>query len=386
MAFHPKILFHPVFRILIVYGLFLLLGINTFWKDMDDWNSDLLYKEYYQILVGTSILLFFLITKSYYSYAKIVFWSILFVFVTSIMSLVSSSISPMYARDIVGAAAILYDAQYEEVMAMKRYGGGGYGFAIALMILTPAILYLWKFYSNSYLFFEYKWRIFWTLILTMFTAMISMQIFSNVIIAFALFSLAMFGMRNLKKSSLVLLLIIIVFLFVPRGFYVNALLNASSLFSSDSEFSFKFAEMARYIEFEEGVEGTTTAIGNRAERYPMLFYTFKRSPMMGCYFFSGVHGNDYRGEGAHLHWMNKLTVTGLIGFMIFLVIIYKILRFSIQSSAPSFRFYLLLGFLGFVVYGFVKVIMGREAWYALLVILPGLQFLPLLFRTNRVNP
>jgi energy-coupling factor transporter transmembrane protein EcfT len=107
--------------------------------------------------------------------------------------------------------------------------------------------------------------------------------------------------------------------------------------------------------------------------------------MFGCYFFSDESGNGYKPEGAHLHWMNKLTTTGIIGLIVFLLIPYNFIRNNLRLFDPTYKFYYILASLSILGYGFIKQLGGRDTWYAFFVILPGLYYLPLLKIKNKVK-
>ena len=104
--------------------------------------------------------------------------------------------------------------------------------------------------------------------------------------------------------------------------------------------------------------------GARTERYPILWDTFKESPILGCYFQSDKTGYGYKALGGHLHWMNKLTVTGIIGFLLFIIIPVSFIRKNMRYYNQEYKFYYLLSSLSILAYGFLKAIAGFETWDA----------------------
>jgi hypothetical protein len=104
-------------------------------------------------------------------------------------------------------------------------------------------------------------------------------------------------------------------------------------------------------------------------------------------FFSDESGNGYKPEGAHLHWMNKLTTNGIIGLIVFLLIPYNFIRNNLRLFDPTYKFYYILASLSILSYGLIKQLGGRDTWYAFFIILPGLYYLPLLKIKNKIkNP
>jgi hypothetical protein len=114
----------------------------------------------------------------------------------------------------------------------------------------------------------------------------------------------------------------------------------------------------------------------------MLFESFIRSPIFGCYFFSEKDGRGYERAGAHLYWMNKITVTGIAGFVFFVSIMIAFFRKSVTLIPKNMRFYYMIALVSFVIYGFFKNL-GGHTWYAFFVIIPGMCYLPLLSKKVR---
>jgi hypothetical protein len=112
---------------------------------------------------------------------------------------------------------------------------------------------------------------------------------------------------------------------------------------------------------------------------------FVRSPVLGCYFNSSEFINGYELDGAHLHWMNKLTVTGIIGFVIFIFIPIFFIKNNLHYFNSQYKFYYLLASLSILCYGLFKTIAGRDTWYAFFIILPGLYYLPLLRKNGTLR-
>jgi len=170
----------------------------------------------------------------------------------------------------------------------------------------------------------------------------------------------------------------LVLVFIPKNTYINTLSFVSEYFDEESELNYKITDLANYFESEESYETENTGISYRVDRYPLLIETFRKSPIFGCYYNTDSFANGYQEECAHLHWMNKLTVTGIIGIIIFLFILYMNIAKNLNLLNPEYKNYYLIASLTIIVYGFMKVIIGRDIWLAFFVILPGLNYLPLL--------
>jgi hypothetical protein len=381
IIYNPKIFLNKSMFYLVAYGLFLFLATKTILSNIDDWNNNKLFREFYQIFIGFSVITYFLQSKDYISLAKIAKWSILFLFITAIMSIISSIIDPMYARNLTGIMAFTNDSEREMVLSYKRYGGGTYSTAGAFMCLFPIFIYYFKNIKQNLI----SRNQIIIISSTIFLALLGMQIFGNILIAIIFCIIAILGTKRIKYTILVISLFFSIAVIIPKEIYVNTLLSVSDYFKINSELKNKFEDMALFVESGAKISDNDTQVGGRIARYPMLMKTFVKSPLLGCYFFSDESGNGYNTVGGHLYWMNKLTTVGIVGFIFFLIIPYNFIKNSLRYFSSTYKFYYILASLAILAYGLMKVIAGRETWYTFFIILPGLYYLPLLKRSNSEN-
>lgn len=374
LVYNPQIFLNKTMAYSLGYGFLLFLSMKTFWIGMDVWNKTRLYFEFYEIFIGISVFTYFIQSKDFIGLAKITKWALIFLFITAIMSIISSTIDPLYARNLTGLSSVSLDSEREKILSYKRYGGGGYGTAAAFMCLFPGLIYYYK--NNNLSPISKKNILIFSIIV--FVALLGMQIFGNILIAVVFSVIALIGMKKIRISVFVILIIFSAAMIIPRGVYVNGLESISKYFERYSELNYKFNDFADFIETGADINDHSTSAGSRAERYPILIETFVKNPILGCYFFSDESINGYNSAGAHLYWMNKLTITGIIGFVIFLFIPYIFIKTNLRHFHTNYKFYYILSSLAVLSYGLIKVIGGRDTWYAFFIILPGLYFLPLL--------
>lgn len=184
------------------------------------------------------------------------------------------------------------------------------------------------------------------------------------------------GSKNINKIFLIAGLLIIALLFIPIEFYADSLITLSYLFPKDSEIYFKLNDLSKYLIFGNHVG---TAVSTRAERYPLLIESFIANPLLGHY-YSG-RTNDI-GAGAHIHWMYKITLYGLLGSFPFFYIIYMYIKNSLKYFDKEFAFYFFISVFSIIVLGLMKALAGRELWYMFFVIVPGYYYLRLLKKTK----
>lgn len=373
IVFHPKLLITKTMLYVLTYGLLLFLAVQSIWRNIDDWNYTMLFYEFYDIAIAVSIITYFLQRKDYIGLAKITKWSIIFLFITAVMTIFSSAIDPMYARNFSAKDAVSA-IKYEEILSFKHYGGGTYSTAGAFMCLFPLLVYSYKNIKISYL--SKKQLI--TFILIVFFALIGMQILTNILIAIAFFLLALFAEKIGNKSIFIISILIISLALIPKMVYVDSLFTIGKYFENNAELKYKFNDLAIFIKSDGDYENVKSGAGARAERYPMLFKAFVKSPILGCFFHSDKLSSGYNTLGGHLHWMNKLAVTGIIFFVLFLFIPLNFIRNNLLYFNSQYKFYYILASLSIISYGLFKTITGRETWFAFFILLPGFYYLPLL--------
>lgn len=373
---YPSVFRDRVLQLLMVYGLCIFFAVETIWQGLDYWNRRMLYDEYFQIFSAASIFVFFTYKKDYFSLARIAFLSVIFLFITAILSIISSEINPSYARDLTAGSF----SETFNLTLISKIGGGNYFTAIAFMSLFPVLIYYYRNNSLS----PVRRIVIIMIILIIFFALIRMQIFGNIITAVIFTLFALLNRANKKKTFLFFLFFITIIFTIPTRVYAKGINYLSEQFDKGTDLEKKLRDLAIFI--ENGSGNDIESIEARKERFPQLLYTFAKSPFFGCYFYSSPSFNEYNVQGGHLYWMNKLTVTGILLFLLFVIIFYIFLRKNIISDNSGYKIYYLLASLSVLSYGLIKNIVGAEAWFVIFVVLPGLKFIPLLKRNKTILP
>jgi hypothetical protein len=70
---------------------------------MDEWNVNFLIKEYFQIFVGSSVVSYYINSKDFENFARLSRWCLIFLVITALMSIFSSFLDPMYARNLISS-------------------------------------------------------------------------------------------------------------------------------------------------------------------------------------------------------------------------------------------------------------------------------------------
>jgi hypothetical protein len=369
ITFKTEILAQRSMFYLMIYGaIMLLLLINTIWIDIDPWNKMDITKEFYEVTVAISVIVYYRLERDFIGLANLVKWTLVFVIITGIMSIITSMINPMYARDIIGLSDVNITGERELILSYKKYGGGNYGFASGIICLFPMLIFYYKNNERSY--WDRKILILFTLVL--FFTLIRMQIFANILISVVIIALSLSGSKKIIKSVILIALLSGIIILIPKQFYIDTLIYIGSWFDPNSDVYYKFNDMANFLTIGGGFEGTGT--GQRASRYPLLWESFISNPISGGKYFNG-----------HLHWMNKLAVFGLLGTLPFAWIIGQQIRINIKNFDKEFTFYFLLSMFSIIALGCMKALGGKELWYMYFIITPGFYYLPLIKKGKQLQ-
>lgn len=362
LFFKPQILKNKYLLFFLLYGaVMLLLLLNTLWIDIDEWNKRQITREFYDMAVAISVIIYYRIEKDYTGLAKLVKWTFVFIVITAIMSIVTSILNPMYTRELIGLSSVDGASAREQILSYRKYGGGGYGFAAALVLLFPMLIYYYKNNKKSYWSKKYLMLS----LIIIFLALIRMQIFANILISFAIIVLSLLGRKKVVKSLVCIGALAVILLLIPMQYYVDLLTYIGGWFDTSSDLYFKFNQLAQYLSIGGGFE--ETAFGRRAARYPLLLKSFISNPLYGGKYSSG-----------HLYWMNKLAVYGLLGMIPFLFIIYKNIKNNLRYFDKEFAFYFFLSMFSIIALGSMKALAGTELWYVFFIIIPGFYYTQLI--------
>jgi hypothetical protein len=361
LLFVPKTFTKKTFAYVWFFGIILVfILLKTIWFPMSDWDKRQATMELYMFIIGFSLWSYFLSEKDFSGYAIIVKWTLIFVFITTLLSIFTSFLDPLYVRKLTGG-------KLHEIEELRKYGSGGYGFASSIICVIPMIFY---FYRNPHKSILNKIGLI-AFGITIIFAIFRMQIIANLIVVFIISIFSLVGLKKLKSTMIPLIGILLLIFIIQRQVYVGFFINISDYMPEDTEAHFKFKDFAQFSASRD----QESASGVRAARYPLLFQAWKQSPFWG--YASEIQSNDIS-EGAHLYWMNKLTQYGLFGFIPFMLIFYFHASLNIKYFDKEFSYYYSLSLISIIILGFLKTLAGRELFYIMFFIMPGMYFLPLI--------
>ena len=389
LIFKSPLFFTKIMALIFMYGIYLTAFILITGNNLDDWNKNMLIREYYNIFISISVLIYYIKEKKYYYFSKLIKWSLLFIGVTAVMTIISSIVDHAYARNLASlTSSVISQDERQYYMIFNILGGGNYSTAIAFMCLAPMLVFVFKYYQKQN---RLKYSTL-TIIVLILIATFRMQIFTNIFLISIFTILAFIGYPTTKKSFFVSIFIILL-LIVPIESYLVAIRAMGELFHGSAIISEKFFDLAIFVEIGLDISGQDTGASGRGNRYIQLFDSFKESPIFGVIINSDLNAygyyaniyqydNIFQVEGTHLHWMNKMTISGIIGILIFLSIPIYYLNMMLRNIKGELKYTFIISSIAFLSYGLFKTIDGREAWFAFYVILPGIIYLPLVFKKH----
>lgn len=361
LLFYPKIFiskhFWPVyFYIFLFFTLF-----NTIWVDIGAQQKRFIWDEIISVFSAISIMTYFIEERDFKGVGLVVLFSLLFIAVTLITSIIGLETFPIAARNLAGPLASA--GRFNIIKMYNKIGIGGYGFFAGITFIIPVLLGQVKmpYYSrkNKALMIIGLILIFYTFIQSQYMANISIGVF---ILIFA-----MFGLRRYKNSIVISIIIILLFSFIPVTFWI-ILLERVALIFKDKLMDFKIYDLISYL---SGRALGNTGIDTRVDRVPMLIDNFLENPLFGI----------GKGNG-HLHWLNKLSMYGLIGTIPFFVIIYSYIKYILKFYPKNYKFYYILAIAAYLILGSIKSLLGNEISYSFFFIVPGIYFLKYLKKNN----
>ncbi|HOF17164.1 MAG TPA: hypothetical protein PLP76_09755 [Bacteroidales bacterium] len=352
-------------KFLLIYGI-LIVGIlqYTLWKYMDDWNQVRIFWEFYFLIVMSLILYYYVSKNELIKLAWISKYAFIFVLIALITTNIALFIDPYLIRN---------SANSEMFTAFSRrlynvFGVLSYSYSQAIICLIPIIVYGIKF--NKKIIFNKKTLIF--ILFLIIITQIRSQIFGNILVMIVITFLSFVKVKRRFFFMVLMSVFVVIFIAIPDMYYVNFLYYLSTYFDSRSELYYKITDLAEFIKYP--MFDTKTGAGGRAERYPLLFEALLANPFFGNASYVSLYKIEL---GAHLYWMNRLALWGVLGFAFFVFVLYKLYTHIESLFDKDFKFFYFLSWAAFIFHGLIKATGDKEIWLMLIVVIPGLYFYPL---------
>jgi hypothetical protein len=370
-SLRPKSLILGPMRMITLYGIISVGILNyTLWKYMSNWNQIRILYEVYYLFVFTAIWSYYHTKRDFGKMALMSKLTFLFILFSLFTTNVALSLDPSIVRDSANNAD--FSSFQENIYNLT--GAMDYSYMQAVICLIPILVYHIKVKQSL----VFRPGILVIILVVIIMTEMRSRVFANIAVTLCISALSFIGSKSIRTSIVTISLMCILFVAIPGTFYAERLYELSTNFAPNSLMNRKISGFAEFIE-DPGID-ESNEVGSRAARYPLLFAALKAKPMFG---HASYESNLNIGGGAHLYWMNRLTLWGIPGFIFFILVLYKIFKSVSRHFNNGYRFYYMLSIVSLIFLGLLKAIGGRELWLMIILVIPGLFYLPLLEKKTR---
>lgn len=336
-----------------LYALFMFMGIYDI--DYRFFLSEILY-----VFLAISIYTYFISVGDYKGLARVILFTLIFIVITNITSIIGLDKFPMAARDLGGILAI--EGQFSLIELYRKMGIASYGFFTGLSFTTLVIVYQIKNNKGKirFLFIILLALIFWGLIKAQITAPLLLGTI-GIIIGFGV-------TKEFKYSIIIVFFILLIFVLIPKSYISDIIVASANLFGGTTLHN-HLIDISNAI--DEGIMMGDTHVSYRANRIPFLLEEFSKSPIIG--------GGESTG---HVFWLDRLSMFGLIGIIPWILILISQIKLNLKILSNDYKFYYLVSMLLFVSLGFMKNMDGREMMIIVFFLIPGIYYLKYLKKTQ----
>jgi hypothetical protein len=354
IIFKPKILMSKQLFYFYLYAIIYLVMFSTLWNDYEYINKSRIYEELVDIFAGLTLIKYYISTKDFIGLRIVIRSTILIITVTCITSLIGLFIYPTASREIGGI--FQEEEKFELITFYQKIGIAGYSFYTILIFLIPILIGQFKLIK----FTEIDKVILLTTIILLYLTIFKARIFANILNALIVGIIALNVKKDLKSSINIAIAILVLLFLIPNDFYIFFLKGVHPYFAG-TETGSKIIDIINTISIN-GDQGT--GMENRAARIPELWGSFSIDPIFG----GGI-------ENAHLHWLNKLSLFGLVGVIPYFLILINQVKSNFKIFDTKFRFLYMIAIVSFIFQGSLKSLLGSGVLLCIYFIIPGLYFL-----------
>lgn len=308
----------------VIIGFFPIITLEILYRFLYSSQTLIIfiYDLMYQIAICLITVYVLKIKRAYiYNLSKITFVAIIITIITTIIGIY---LHPMASRYL----ATVSDVLDKTFVTLQWQNVGGYSFVYTVILLYPMLICSYKqnrlkMWQMAVLFVAIAWLLIKTE-------------YATALLMFLVSSILLFLKKQLTTKSLIIVLVVLLVILI----FLIPVLGDSFQFLSRKIDSQVLSERFAYIsDILKGVD-TTSAVGNRTERWMRSLNTFIENPIIGCAFTSnGI-------TGGHSYIMDRMALYGSLGIaalVIFYRMIYKI--FYREYRDKPYWGYILFSFL-----------------------------------------
>jgi len=371
-VFHTKVFFNknllPLYLFILVYSI----SIPLFWSNVtigagDYLNISWLLKEIGWTFLAILLSTYFINVKDYYGFGLVSLVALTFIIITSITSIVGFSVFPYATRQMANGEAINAGMK----VVFRKMGFGSYGFFSGLAFLFPVLSYYLK---RSELNLKIK-LLFFIFISLSFYAIFKASLTTSMLTALMFFILALTTRGYKIKNPIIITFIGFFLVFIVFKHQVaNQLFNLADTFEG-TDYGFKLCELGKAIETGDlsPKSGQNYIAKERMSRSYFSIMSFFENPIIG--------GGKSMG---HAHWLDRLGLFGLIGFLPWVLIFRSQIKQNVKIFSDNYKLFYYLSFVSFIVFGLIKGgLESVEISVSIFFLAPGVYFLKYLITTSQ---
>lgn len=356
LLFAPRVFTSSIVTISLLLGFIFSFALQILiWDNANEWYQKSIFDNF-------TFLLLPVICYAYYSEGRTERWFILakaaviFTAITAIISIMASFLDNMIIRNRL------------IVEGAEEQGIAEYGFLQGIVLFIPFIVFLYKNRSH----YRVSKPILLLSFLLILILTIRAQFFANILVMTLLIVFSLAGLKRYKRSLFLVSIMLFIIFLLPNSLWRTVFLYMRNFFAIGSENYYKITDFAYFV-FDPVYDFSASAIGGRANRYPMLWEAFIAQPFFGDASYNSPYDFELR-QGGHLYFMSRLTLWGILGFVVFVYLLFRIINTVYKNLDYDIRFYYVIAIFGVVLFGLTKNLIPKEIYLYLIFVIPGLYY------------
>ena len=354
--FYPAVL---VSKKLISIYVLILLYVLLDCAGVYDFDYRWVFIHYFiPLFLSISIYTYYMHVRDYRGLSYLVFFSLIFIMITALTTIIGIESNPMVARVIGGK--LQGQHEYELLAQYKKMGIATFGFftgiAFAFPVMIASLKQKWKKRWRKYLFIA-------GLILLLY-AYVKAQYTAALLFALGNSFMALVWNKNKTKSFVIASALLIILICInPIHFFINQMGHIAGYLESDF-LQKRICDLGMFLEHGEIYQGADTHVGHKLSRILILIESIKENPFFG----GGVNLG-------HNFWFDWLSQYGIIGVAPWVVIITQQVRYNLKLLSKDHKYYYLLSMFSFIFFGFINALRGSQIYAVVFIIIPGMFYL-----------
>lgn len=351
VGFGTERLFSKTYRPLYLYLLIYAVMLATFWKD-SVWGADA-WRELFELFIAISLVDYFVFSEDRKSLNMIIASTMIFIGITCSISIA------FFAATGISSRAILTLSRISELGyggIIDRLGIPTITYYYGLALIMPAIVATIKSrdkWDSKKVGMAYLLIV---ILISLFIAEYATALLLGVLGTF----FALLGVKKFKVSLILAVLVLIMIFIAPSGILSDSL-NIVAQQSQGEIMSARLEDLS--FTLDEGIGRSDTHVSRRADRIPALLKSFAQNPIFGTGFTTG-----------HSYWLDHLSLFGMLGMLPWFFLIRQQYLSNYKLIDESFRYYLTLTLVSYLVMGVMKGMYGLHFPLAYFFLAPGLYF------------